>query len=46
VVTKVTLPDRNLKNPLDKIFGGIPAGSAEFTHASVAHYISDLLEIP
>jgi hypothetical protein len=34
----VTLPIKNIDHPLDKIFGGIPAGSSELTHASVRHY--------
>jgi len=29
---------RNLDHPLDKIFEGIPARSADFAHASVRHY--------
>ena len=29
-------------HPLDKIFGGIPAGSSDFTHASVRYYIYSL----
>jgi hypothetical protein len=37
-VAKVTLTNRILKNPLDKIFEGIPAGSVEFIHGSVTYY--------
>ena len=35
----VTLPLKNIDHPLDKIFGGIPAGSSDLTHASVRHYL-------
>jgi hypothetical protein len=34
----VTPPLKNLDRSLDKIFGGIPAGSSDFTHASVRDY--------
>jgi hypothetical protein len=30
-MVNVTLTPRNLDHPLDKIFGGIPAGSTDFT---------------
>jgi hypothetical protein len=34
----VTPPLKNIDHPLDKIFGGIPAGSSVPSHASVRHY--------
>jgi hypothetical protein len=37
-MVNVTPTLKNLEHPLDKIFGGIPAGSSDFTHASVRHY--------
>src|SRR4030042_4884262 len=36
----VTLSLKNINHPLDKIFGGIPAGSSELPHASERHYLN------
>jgi len=38
LIVNVTPTFKNLEHPLDKIFGGILAGSSDFTHASVMHY--------
>jgi hypothetical protein len=37
-MVNVTPALKNLPHPLYKIFGDIPAGSLDFTHASVRHY--------
>ena len=37
-MVNVTAALKNLDHPLYKIFGDIPAGSSDFTHASVGHY--------
>jgi hypothetical protein len=37
-MVNVTAALKNLDHPLYKIFGDIPAGSSDFTHASVRHY--------
>ncbi len=34
----VILPLKNIDHPLNKIFGGIPAGSSDIPHDSVRHY--------
>ncbi len=38
MIVNVTLTLRHLDYPLDKSFGGIPAGSSGFIHASVRLY--------
>jgi len=42
LIVNVTPTLKNLEHPLDKIFGGILAGSSDFTHASVMHYHGSL----
>jgi len=37
-MVNVTAALKNFDHPLYKIFGDIPAGSSDFTHASVGHY--------
>jgi len=37
-MVNVTPTLKNLDHPLNKIFGGIPAGSSDLPNASVRHY--------
>jgi hypothetical protein len=39
-MVNVTPAIKKLEHPLYKIFGDISAGSSDFTHASVRHYIA------